>query len=66
MEQIFSWETKRSSAGQEIPRVSWNSNVHPCTHNSPPPVAVLRQISAVRAAIPPLEGQFEQQPLIYS
>ena len=49
MEQIRSWEANRSSAGQEIPHISWNPNVHYGIHNSPPPAAMLSQINPLHA-----------------
>jgi hypothetical protein len=44
MEQGPSWETRRFSASQEIPRILWNPKIHFRIHNSLPPVPNLSQI----------------------
>ena len=42
-----SWEANWSAASQEIPRISRNPKVHYRTHNRPPPVSILGQLSPV-------------------
>jgi hypothetical protein len=51
MQQSPSWEANSTSANQEILRVLWNPKVHYRIHNSPPPVPILGQISAVHASL---------------
>ena len=51
MEQGPSWEAKRFSACQEIPRISWNQNDHYRIHNCQPPVPVLSQFDPIQTPI---------------
>jgi len=52
MQQSPSWRANRFSAGQEIPRISWNPIVHYRIHNSSPPVPILSKINLVHAPHP--------------
>jgi hypothetical protein len=66
VEQSRSWEANnRSLAGQEIPRILWNRNIHYRIHKSPPPVPVLGQIDLVHDAFHLLEDPFQYFPPIY-
>jgi len=47
MVQSPSWEANWFAAGQEIPRISWNQNVHYSTHKRPSPVSILGQPNPV-------------------
>jgi hypothetical protein len=49
MEQSPSWETKRSSATQEI---SWNPKVHYCVHKSPLSLPILSKTYPVHSPHP--------------
>ena len=47
MVQSPSWAANWFAASQEIPRISWNPNVHYRTHKRPPPVSILGQPNPV-------------------
>jgi hypothetical protein len=42
-----SWESNRFAAGQEIPRILWNPNVHNRIHKFPSPVTILNHLNPV-------------------
>jgi len=47
MQQSSVWETNSSSAGQENPRISWNSKFCYCFHKNTSPVPILCQLNPV-------------------
>ena len=57
-EQSPSWEANRFSANQEIPSILWNPKVHYRIYISPPPVAILSQIS-LNNILPSAPGPFK-------
>jgi hypothetical protein len=50
MEQGPSWEANNQSANQEIPRLSWNPNVHYRFHEKPPPAPILSHVNPVHTS----------------
>ena len=52
MEQSPSWEAKRFSARQEIPRISWNPKDNYRVYKCPPPVVILSRIIPIHAPLP--------------
>lgn len=49
-EKSPSSEAEKSSASQEILRISWDPKVHHRTHNRPQPIPTMNQISQVHTA----------------
>ena len=49
LEQSLSWEANWFSASHEIPRISWNPDVHYRSHKCPSPVSILSQLDPVHA-----------------
>jgi hypothetical protein len=47
-----SWESNRSSALQEIPRILWTTTVHYSNHKSPQLVPMLSKINRVQVTSP--------------
>ena len=55
MKKNLSYAANRSSAIQEISRISWNLDAQYHIHKTPPPVPILNHISPVHDTIPLLE-----------
>ena len=54
MDQSPSWETKSSSASQEIPRILWIPEVHYIFQNSSSPVLIVSQDNPIQSPMLPL------------
>jgi hypothetical protein len=46
---VLPWESNRFLAGQEIPRLLWNTKVHYRTYKCPPPDPILSHIDPIHA-----------------